>query len=75
VWVEKFWFDFLKDCPSLANKTVEWLDTIVSDPAAGGGPGPEYSGSAKVAAGLRDKLLRKLVTPEKKPVISFPLFC
>lgn len=68
LWIEKFWFDFLKDCPALANKTVEWLEVIIGDPANGGGTGPEYSGSAKVAAGLRDKLLRKLVTPENKPV-------
>lgn len=68
LWFDKFWFDFLKDCPALANKTVEWLETIIADPASGGGAGPEYSGSAKVAAGLRDKLLRKLVTPEKNPV-------
>jgi hypothetical protein len=25
-WVDKFWFDFSKDCPQLSNKLKAWLE-------------------------------------------------
>lgn len=66
IWIEKFWLDFNKDCPALGEETLAWFRSIMLDPSAGGGPdlSPEkFTGSAKVAASLHDKLSTKLQNP------------
>lgn len=66
IWIEKLWADFVKDCPQLGDEALAWLKSIMIDPAAGGGPdlSPEnYTGSAKVASSLHDKISLKLQNP------------
>lgn len=33
-WIIKFWYDFEKDCPKLAQDCIEWLDTMNDDDGA-----------------------------------------
>lgn len=80
MWTEQFWLDYVKDCPQLGEETLVWLKSIMMDTAAGGGPdlSPEnYTGSAKVASGLHDKIYMKLQNPNsalpKKRNVSFCL--
>eukprot|EP01127_Copromyxa_protea_P023863 TRINITY_DN9150_c0_g1_i1.p1 TRINITY_DN9150_c0_g1~~TRINITY_DN9150_c0_g1_i1.p1 ORF type:complete len:1039 (-),score=209.18 TRINITY_DN9150_c0_g1_i1:65-3181(-) len=34
-WIEKFWFDFVKDCPELSVRLHEWLDELIENPDLG----------------------------------------
>jgi hypothetical protein len=29
IWVEKYWFNFEKDCPEISDVTIDWLDSII----------------------------------------------
>lgn len=66
LWVEKYWYDFWKDCPQLGEETLAWLKSIMNDPAAGGGPDktPDtLAGTAKVACTLHDKICQLMTNP------------
>jgi hypothetical protein len=57
LWIEKYRYDFQKDCPELADKTVAWLESIMRDPQSGGSSDPEaLTGTAKVAQTLCSKI-------------------
>lgn len=76
LWIEKYWYDFWKDCPQLSDETLSWLGSIVNDPAAGGGPNvaPEaLTNTAKVANSLKEKLLQYLQNPHLLTRLTVPV--
>jgi len=55
-WIEKTWYDFAKDCPTLSTQLSVWLDRCIdSNPAV-----------KKVAEGVKQNLQRKLSGEEGK---------
>jgi hypothetical protein len=49
-WIEKTWYDFVKDCPELSNRTIAFLDRVIN----------ENPSVRKVADGVKGNLVRKL---------------
>eukprot|EP01126_Amoeba_proteus_P066132 TRINITY_DN9517_c0_g2_i1.p1 TRINITY_DN9517_c0_g2~~TRINITY_DN9517_c0_g2_i1.p1 ORF type:complete len:269 (-),score=44.19 TRINITY_DN9517_c0_g2_i1:91-897(-) len=69
IWVDKFWYDFVKDCPQLSELVVSWLDSIINDPNAGGGAHvvpTDFTTGAKVAHSIKTKLLGQLNLPSHR---------
>lgn len=59
-WINKFWYDFEKDCPTLSDMLLDWLNEIL----AGNANNP-------IVVGLKTRLLSSLSSPPKINTPSF----
>eukprot|EP01127_Copromyxa_protea_P000196 TRINITY_DN10185_c0_g1_i1.p1 TRINITY_DN10185_c0_g1~~TRINITY_DN10185_c0_g1_i1.p1 ORF type:complete len:1047 (-),score=228.31 TRINITY_DN10185_c0_g1_i1:56-2896(-) len=63
-WIEKFWYDFVKDCPELSSRVYTWLDEKIADPEV------IQVGADKIASTLKAKLDAALdPRAEKKKIL------